>query len=287
MKNSLLIFATHLILTQAVTAQNITFEDALKAKAIRYEVKSETGLRRLFLKIKNHKKNKIQVAVESGRFFIEESGRYQPFVVARPVAIRLAPGEEREVWLEGYCGNSSASSPKNNLTFKQTKMGSPLLCEVLQHMNDEKIVSKSLYQKVIWHFTNNHQLASLHAQDLDSITLKKTIQFVCEKEKSSPSWYAIEYAAPESGDELEFSGIPIHAKGTLSFYNPKRETISVELANESGETMRVIQVHLGQPQGYANLPMDLNLSKIPKGKYQVRVVNTEGKSLKEWPLSAS
>jgi hypothetical protein len=33
--------------------------------------------------------------------------------------------------------------------------------------------------------------------------------------------------------------------------------------------------------------MDLNLTKIPKGKYQVRVVNTEGKSLKEWPLSAS
>jgi len=287
MKISFLIIVTHLLITQVVTAENLTFEEALKAKAIRYDVKSETGLRRMFLKIKNNRKNKIKVAVESGRFFLEESGQYQPFVVARPVAIRLEAGEEREIWMEGYCGNSGASSPKNNLKFNRTKMGPQLLCEVLQQMNEEKIVSKSLYQKVIWHFTNNHQLASVCAQDLDSITLKKTIQFICAKEKANPSWYSIEYANAESGDDLEFSGIPTQIKGTLSFYNPQRETVSVELANESGETVRVIQVHLGQPQGFANLPLDLSLSKIPKGKYQVRVVNREGKSLKEWPLYAS
>jgi len=287
MKISLLIFVMHLFIAQAVTAENLTFEDALKSKAIRYDVKSESGLRRMFLKIKNNKKHKINVAMESGRFFSEESGQYQPFVVARPVAIRLEAGEEREVWVEGYCGNSGASSPKNNLKFNRTKMGPNLLCEVLEQMNEHKIFSKSLYQKVIWHFTNNHQLASLCAQDLDSITLKKTIQFICSKEKTNPSWYSIEYANAVSGDELEFSGIPTQVKGTLSFYNPVRETISVELANESGETLLVIQVHLGQPQGFANLPLELNLSKIPKGKYQVRVINTEGKSLKEWPLNAS
>jgi len=287
MKIPMLIIVMHLLIGQVLTAENLTFEEALKSKAIRFDVKSETGLRRMLLKIKNNKKTNIQVDVESGRFFSEATGLYQPFVVAKPVAIRLAAGEEKEVWMEAFCGNSSASSPKKDLKFKGTKMGPQLLCEVLQEMNKEKIVSKSLYQKVIWHFTNNHQLASLYAHDLDSNTLKKTIQFICAKEKSNPSWYAIEYADAVSGDELEFSGIPIQIKGTLSFYNPERETVSIELVRENGETVRVIQVHLKQPQGFANLPIDLSLNKIPKGKYQVRVVNTEGKSLKEWPLYAS
>ena len=115
-----------------IQAQTIQFGDALKKRFVEFKVKAEySGNRRMKLHVKNRRREDLAINLESGRIFMPETGNVQPFVVTRPVAIRLDPEEEKDIWVEAVCGNSSAGSPKEGLNFVETKMGSDFLIQTL------------------------------------------------------------------------------------------------------------------------------------------------------------
>jgi len=269
-------------------AQTIQFGDALKKRFVEFKVKAEySGQRRMKLHLKNRKKENLAVNLESGRMFMPVAGNVQPFVVTRAVAIRLEPQEEKDIWVEAVCGNSGAGSPKEGLNFVETKMGSDFLIKTLQTMNDEKVISKSFYQNVVWHFTNMHQIGSIYSESDDSLTQQKVTNLICLLEGIKSSWYKIKYEAAASGDEMEFSGRPINASGVLQFYNPERENLAVQITDTKGNVMNTIELYINQPAGNTSIPIGINIGQFQTGKYVVRVVNEKNIVLKNWDIDVS
>lgn len=268
--------------------QSIQFGDALKKRFVEFKVEAKySGNRRMKLHIKNRKKENLAVNLESGRMFMPETGNVQPFVVTRPVAIRLDPNEEKDIWVEAVCGNSGAGSPKEGLNFVETKMGSDFLIQTLHTMNKEKVISKSFYQNVVWHFTNKHQIGSIFSDHDDSLTQQKVTNLICQLEGIKSSWYKIKYEVAASGDDMEFSGRPINASGLLQFYNPERENLAIQITDTQGNVINTVELYVNQPVGNTSIPIGINVGQFQTGKYVVRVVNEKNKVLKNWDIDVS
>jgi hypothetical protein len=256
-----------------------SFGAAVKNNEISYFVDvSPDGPRRMRLKIKNLLKRENRVIVESGRFFHTADGT-QPMVVARPVAILLDPAEEREVYVDPYCGFSRWSGPSVGQTFNRTTMGPANLVEMLTYMNQQKIVSRSLYQNVIWFYTNNHQIASVHGYDADSVAVRAVRSQICKREKIKEPWYTITYHPAASGDPLEFSGNPDKINGTFNLNLDTKSNLKVELHTAAGELKEVLHVYLNVAEGASALPLEIDRGDYEMGKYFVKVINDKGETL--------
>jgi hypothetical protein len=266
-------------------AQRLSFGDALKRKLVEYKVKAgNLANRRMMITVKNNRQDALNVELEAGRTFLPDDKFSQPFVVTHAVAMNLDKGEEKAFWIDACCGNSSASAPRNELTFSSTKMGSEQLLTTLQLMDKHKVVSHSLYQNVIWHFTNKHQIASVFAHESDSVTNNLIMKTICTLENIRPSWYSLKYAAAASGDAMDFSGIPESIQGRLEFINPSRENLQVELTDISGKVINALEMFVDYPAGNSTIPVALNVSDLPKGTYFIRVVNEKNRVLKDWEI---
>jgi hypothetical protein len=211
----------------------------------------------------------------------------QPFVVSRPVAIELDPGEEREVALQAFCGNSSARCPMVDQKFNKTEMGPANLSAVLQMMDKNRIVGNSLYQQVIWFYTNKHQLASVCSYDVDMKNIQKVQQFICNKEAIKMPTYKIKYSPPLTGDELEFSGRPDEIEGNLKFKLENRSDLHVQVLDAQGKQVELLEVHLDQPSGLVELPVVLRVVGYNLGDYTVAVSDERGNILGSMPVRVS
>lgn len=288
MKTKSLLALIMLGISLNMQGQSIQFGDALKKRFVEFKVEAKySGNRRMKLHLKNRKKENLAVNLESGRMFMPETGNVQPFVVTRPVAIRLDPNEEKDIWVEAVCGNSGASSPKEGLNFVETKMGSDFLIQTLHIMNYERVISKSFYQNVVWHFTNKHQIGSIYSDSDDSLTQQKVTNLICQLEGIKSSWYKIKYEASASGDDMEFSGRPMNASGVLQFYNPERENLAVQITDNQGNVINTVELYVNQPAGNTSIPIGINIGQFQTGKYVVRVVNEKNKVLKNWDIDVS
>ncbi len=286
MKNKQFVFSLLLLVVGLMDVNARTFGEAVKRNEVKYEVVAIPGPRRMLLKIKNLLSRQTRVNLEAGRLFYN-SPTVQPFVVSRPVAIELDPGEEREVALQAFCGNSTASCPKENQKFNRTEMGPENLSAVLQMMDKNRIVGNSLYQQVIWFYTNKHQLASVCSYDVDMKNIQKVQQFICNKEGLKMPTYRIKYSPAQTGDELEFSGRPDEIEGNLRLKLEGRSDLHVQVLDAQGKQVELIEVHLDQPAGLVELPINLRVVGYALGDYTVAVSDERGNILGSMPVKVS
>jgi hypothetical protein len=286
MKNKQFVFSLLLLVVGLMDVNARSFGEAVKRNEVKYEVVAIPGPRRMLLKIKNLLSRQTRVNLEAGRFFYN-SPTVQPFVVSRPVAIELDPGEEREVALQAFCGNSSARCPMVDQKFNKTEMGPANLSAVLQMMDKNRIVGNSLYQQVIWFYTNKHQLASVCSYDVDMKNIQKVQQFICNKEAIKMPTYKIKYSPPLTGDELEFSGRPDEIEGNLKFKLENRSDLHVQVLDAQGKQVELLEVHLDQPSGLVELPVVLRVVGYNLGDYTVAVSDERGNILGSMPVRVS
>lgn len=286
MKTKQMVLSLLLVATGLMSGNARTFGDALKRNEIKFEVVSVPGPRRMLLKIKNLLNRDTRVNLEPGRFFYN-SPSVQPFVISRPVAIELDAGEEREVPIRAFCGNSSSSCPTLNQKFNKTDMGPANLTAVLQMMDKNRMVGDNLYQQVIWFYSNKHQLASICANDADALNIQKVRQFICKQERLQMPVYTIKYTPAASGDELQFSGRPDEIEGQLKFQLTNRSDLHVQVLDSLGKQIAVHEVHLDQPAGLVELPVSIRVVDYPLGDYTVAVSDEKGNILGTMPVKVS
>jgi hypothetical protein len=278
MKTQQLILILTCVLSQVLPTEAKSFGSALKDNEIKYELKAVNGPRRVLLKIKNLLKKEQEVNVEAGRFFYTD-GNIQPFVISQNIIVMLDPGEDVEVPIRGYCGNSSWGSPELNQKFSKTNLGPENLCKTLEMMNNKRIVDECLYQSVIWFYTNNHQIGSVFSNNSDSLTNLNVMRFICNNENIKPAQYRIKYKPSTSGDDMEFSGIPDVIEGSLQFNLQQASNVSLKVFDKDGKSIEVLGIYLNQTEGEIEIPLTIDVSKFPLGNYTVKAVDDFGQEL--------
>ena len=276
-----------LLVASGLTEANaLTFGDALKKREISYQVVAIPGPRRMLLKIKNLLHRERRVELEAGRFF-HHSSSTQPFVISRPVAIDLDPGEEREIPIRAYCGSASAKAPLVGQEFKTTDLGSKNLCDVLNMMSKYHIVSENLYQDIIWFYTNKFNVATIYTTDVDGALLGMVQKYICEKEGLKLPKYNLNYAPSASGDVLEFSGRPETIVGKFELKLEQRTDLHVKVLDAQGKQVELVEVHVDQPAGEIEIPMAIGISNYKLGDYTICVSDEHGNIISSMPVTVS
>ncbi|MBL7924971.1 MAG: hypothetical protein JNL88_12290 [Bacteroidia bacterium] len=271
-----------LCLAGSAAARRITFGEALKAHQLEFSVKAVYNHGRpMQLSMQNTADEDLEVELEAGRIFYADGTACQPFVVTRPAVVALQRKERKVSWHHARCGNSSAPAPAASVTFTRTAMGAPELVATLNNMNELRISSSSLYQAVVWHYTNQHAISAIHARDVSEPLLKAVVTDICQREHKVPSWYFMEYAPPGSGHELEFSGIPSRMGAKLELLLARESDLQVQVRDEQGSIVRIVKVYLRQAPGACTLPLDLDVKGWPNGNYRLCVVNQDQRALLE------
>ncbi len=106
------------------SSKSQSIETAVKRRLItcRGSVEELYSGQKLKLEVKNRSRDTVVFHVDPGQIFTPTNAAYQPLIATRQKTIRLAPGEERPVYVNALCGDQpkmSASDGTTNLRWAE------------------------------------------------------------------------------------------------------------------------------------------------------------------------
>jgi len=258
--------------------KKLTFQEARKNKSISFTglVKSIGNNRRLKLAVKNNSKDSLQIEMEAGRIFYCNDNSLQPFVVYRSKSVILGPNEEKDSYVDAVCGNASASGcPDGYKGFTRTEMGSDALVGTLNEMEKSDILAEPYIQTLVWIFTNDHPIASLGRKG-DSNSPTELIAIVSKYKGQDVPIYQVRYHDVEEGSSLTFSGKPKNISSQINIKLTEQEDLRIVLKDKNGLVVRYAQHIQNQPPGDISIPLDLDLTGLSQGNYELVVETSAG-----------
>jgi hypothetical protein len=279
------------IATIGITAAQNTslgIEQARTKKLIEYkgEILSQTGTRKLKLNLKNKTRDSLTLDIETGRVFMPTDPSYQPLVVTRGKTIMLGPKENREVYVNAICGNSNKRSSLNGSTeFNKSEMAKAGLVNVLNYLVEKRLDVSTDVQHIIWSFTNDIQIASIHQSGLSQNEFDEVMQKVSSEKGVTIPWYTISYEAPPDGSSSVFTGKPEKVEGKLAYTLNTQQDIQFILRDGNGKQLRYIKYINQQNPGEYIMPVAIDAKGLPNGKYQVSIENTANEEIKVFQVS--
>ncbi|MFM7078194.1 MAG: hypothetical protein ACKOYC_00235 [Bacteroidota bacterium] len=274
-----------MMLAGPLAATSLNFGEALDRGLVRFEVQpGGDGFRSMGINVQNISPAPIDVTLETGRIFRAIEPNIQPYVVTRPAIITLDPGETEEVQLHARCGNSSAGSAHFGTHFTRTAMGPAPMIATLQDMNRHRVSSNSFYGNIVWHYTNNHDLASVDHSGTDEQVYNAIMRGICERENKNLAQYKKLFKPAPSGDDLEFSGIIANIKSHFNVVLEEPADLKVALLDNNGNTVKVLGYFMQVPEGAFNTPIDFEPVGINAGEYKISLINQDNKTIEQIPV---
>lgn len=271
-----------IMLSGKLDATNLNFGEALNRGIVKFEVEPGGDIyRSMGINVQNISPNPVDITLETGRIFYAIQPNVQPYVVTRPAIITLSPGETEEVMLHARCGNSSAGSAINGRSFTRTAMGPTAMVATLQDMNRHMVSSRSFYQNIVWHYTNNHELASINKSGIDGQVYNAIMKGICERENKSLSQYNKTYKPAPSGDELEFSGVVDRIKSSFNVVLENPADLKIALLDDNGNTVKVLAYYMQIPEGAFDVPVDFEPIGINPGAYKLTLINQNNETIEQ------
>jgi len=155
----------------------------------------------------------------------------------------------------------------------------------LKNLEPYKLDNKGITQSIVWHYTNNHSVASFHPGNSgleDYLTAMHVFQ--SNEPAAVDPGYRIRYRASNESDESYFSGIAEEIEGHVKVKVNETTNCVIALLDENGQLLKSLKyVNEQQPGEYA-LSFKSKTDDLPKGNYTVAVVDLSGKTLGALPV---
>lgn len=254
--------------------QSLPIETVVKRKLITYSGSIEylNSDQKLKLQVKNRSRDTVVFHVDPGQIFRPANAAYQPLIATRQKTIRLAPGEERPVFVNALCGDRPKMSATNGSTsFAVGERAGPAMAAMLQQIQEMDWEKNINMQNLIWAFTNNMSIASLNIKDLDPISRQKLMHLMTIKSGQQEPWYQIKYRPADPESPILFSGIAEEIKGDLKYEVGNTDDIRIQVVDAEGRVQKTLVFIPGQPAGRYTLPISFAADDLPMGQYRVQV----------------
>lgn len=283
--NNRIIVSMILLLPFASEASVVTFESALQSKQVKYEVHHvPLDGRNMQITLANTTTSPIEVQVETGRIFPAASENVQPFVVIRPATIHLEAKESRKVWMHARCGNSGAHSPDEKTKFRGTQMGDAEMVVTLEKLNSQRITDDHLYQTVVWHYTNGHNVSGIYSSRVAPAILNNLRASLSNREQMPSDWYVSSYKPDPTGNDMTFTGQLESIRATLTLKTPEGENVCIVLKDEQGNIAAVLGYYLNVPAGENDYTIRIPGDGLAKGRYTVEALSKSQRRILEREL---
>lgn len=214
-----------------------------------------------------HKKE-IQLSIDAGMKFLPDDTSAQSMIVTQEKMFALAPKAIRKIKLFAMCIEQSDRGPAADEMFALGPMADGNLLEVVNFLNLKKYQT-SAAQHAVWCITDSASLGGIFDETNPALA-KELRMLVAKLTEKIPPWYQVEYKI-QPGVQETFEPLRIHADFKYTLNDDGIVTFAI--FNEQGDTVKTILANHVEKAGTHMMKIKFESSKIPKGKYFVRVTN--------------
>ncbi len=262
--------------------KRMSLRRALKDKLVEILPVSTGGYcnKGLSLEVKNISKETLSVSIESGMEFKPKDTSIfcQPLILLGDELLVLSAGEQKNMLLQTFCGNSEAHSPYKGIFYTFSRMQDSNLINVLRYAKRNSIPPE-LVQRAVWAFTNQRPLRSVYLHDYPSTSAAFVKYVATIKKKKEPAYY-LEYALSGNANG------PIIARGREKVYvnmswgtNEGYRNVHVSVY-KSGEMYKSVGGISSDKNG-STAVVELNTTRDRAGTYTVRLHDDANNILQE------
>lgn len=266
----LFFFLSVIFLMQAAETKPVSLQEALNKGLVSASAKGLGGHSGQCIEIvlaSLHKKE-LQVSIAAGLNLLPGDTAVQSMIVSQEKMITLAPKALKKVKLYALCTEQSNSAPSADELFALGPMAEGNLLDVVNFLSRKKYQT-SAAQHAVWCITDGANIGGIY-DEANPALAKELRMLVAKLTGKIPPWYQVEYKI-QPGVQETFEPLRIHAdfKYTLS----EDGVVTFGIFNEQGDTVKTILANHAEKAGIHMMKIKFESSKIPKGKYFVRVTN--------------
>lgn len=208
----------------------------------------------------------LKVLIEAGRRLICLDTPLQDIFIVKNKYITLTPNEHEEVNGYGFCCQSSDGSPQKDSKFSIGFMA-PADWVKLAKVIDKNKFPPSAIQSAVWVLSNNHDISSIHDENLERIKLLR--QTVAAIKGVELPWYTQTFEYDRS---VVFSNRPERVTGSFYYELKRAASVTIAVKNKYGELITILLEEDGSERGTHTFQLDLIVKDWPKGEYEIVVL---------------
>jgi hypothetical protein len=225
----------------------------------------------LTLDLQNLSRNNLTIELENGRFLETADTSEQRMIVTQQEVISMLPGHKKSIQVYAMCTQMHDRPPGSKSLLALGPMADGKLLQLVQFIGRNKFQSLS-GQEAIWVVTDNNDLGSIYSGNAHE--LQQLQQFVSGLTKKiiPPAPHRIEYA----------NGM---VSGEIVFENKKKETYSMLMINEAGETIGIFFENktIERPM-ITTLTWRFRFKGFTKGVYYVKLLTAQKEIIASRPV---
>lgn len=245
----------------------ISIEDAFKQNKIKLDIKSKGEYKgnSAIIASKNISKEPIILHLEFGRRLTCSDTSMQDLLVVKEQLITLMPNESKTNDAFAFCCESNNLPPQKEVHFSIGRMAPAEWIKLAEVINKNNFPIEAT-QHAVWVLSNNHELASVHAENMEEI--KALREVLAEIKGIELPWYNIYYLK----DSLNvFSGKHYNLKGTIEYHKRNNGITTIQVRQKNGRIMSALVKNASQGPGKYQYPVNIDIKGWPKGEYDVLV----------------
>ncbi len=249
----------------------ISIEEAFKQNKITLEIKSKGNHKgnSAVISSKNISKEPIILHLEYGRRLMCSDTSMQDLLIVKEQLITLMPNESKNADAFAFCCESNDRSPQKDIHFTIGKMAPTEWVKLAEVINKNNFPIDAT-QHAIWVLSNDHELASVHAENMEDIQILR--ETLAEIKGIELPWYNIYYLKDTT--QL-FSGKHFNLKGNIEYNKKNNGITTIQVRHKNGRIMSALVKNAGQGPGNYKYPVNIDIKGWPKGDYDILVIEDQ------------
>ncbi|MCR9286928.1 hypothetical protein OAF63_00390 [Saprospiraceae bacterium] len=259
------LFAYLLLCSNLLLSKSILLNEAIANNQISIEVSGEGGHSGKSLKIKflNQTKKDLEIKVPAGQIFHSQDSTMQDLMITKGKVLALEKQQNRISKFYGMCIQANNSSPSVGSVFNLGALATGSLLKVAEFIFHNRLYENASAQSAIWVVTDGHRLEYIEDPKLAAF-MAKTLG------KERPE-YTITHENNSAPGQPAFQYAPAKIEGVFNYSLAEDQKVSFGLFNEEGELVRSFFKNKAQERGIWKFDFYFEISRLPKGKYSVRL----------------
>jgi len=249
----------------------ISIEKAIKEGVVSAEFKGSGSYsgEAINLKIKNLLPTDTLIRIESGRRLLSDDTTVQDILIIREMEFRLLANEIKQLKLFGFCCQAHNSAP-GYTGFSVGYMEDSTFIQ-LAHYLDSTNLPIDVMQHAVWVLSDNNPLNSIHNENKkDKEKMKGLFRLLANLKgiEYEYPWYTLKYATDTAS---VFSGKPTKMFAEVEYYLPNQSSVDLFIKDANDLLVKKLFINRPHHRGNYTYHFTLDVSKLPKGKYYLRM----------------
>lgn len=262
-------------------AKCTSLEQAIRDKSINFAATTNGGHSEnsVHLMLTNLKSTPLEIQIPNGTYFIPSDEGDQNLLLVEDEIIVLQPKENKEVFVDAYCMESSDGSPVkgDKMSFKTLQADSKLK-QLTAHINGNKLAEHDI-QSAVWAITDDEPIPYINTTDPPARNLRETVANLTNQPNT---WYTMQVDRRVNAQRrIETNAVTM--SGNIRLELTKKASIHEVVKDSEGRVKFSLKPAEFPRAGTWNYTFSLRVQGWQKGIYTVVVIQ-DGQEIKSFPF---